>query len=595
MAPPLLSLRAVELRFGDTPLLRGVDLSVAARDRLCLVGRNGAGKSTLLRLAAGAIEPEAGERFVQPGTRIAYLPQAVEFGAAPDLATYVADQAEPPADHAAAAALDQVGLEAARAPATLSGGEARRAALAKVLAVDPDVLLMDEPTNHLDIRWIEWLEATLARLQAAIVVISHDRRFLATVARATLWLDRGRLLRQERGIEAFEDWAETLLVEEAVTARKRDKLIAEETRWSHQGITARRKRNQGRLRRLVEMRRTRADEIERLGAVRMSAAAGPLSGRLVIEARGIEKRFGSQAVIREFSTRILRGDRVGIIGPNGAGKTTLVAMLAGTLAPDAGNVRHGANLKPQFIDQNRTALEPTMSVQDWLCDAGGEQIMVGGRPRHITSYLKDFLFDPAQARSPLGSLSGGERNRVLLAKAFAAPSNLIVLDEPTNDLDMETLDLLQEVLSDYQGTVLLVSHDRDFLDRVVTATFALEGDGRVTEYAGGYSDYLRQRRSPEPARKAARTTRPAGRGEGAAQKLTFKQKEALEKLPGMIAGLEREIATLRLRLADPSLYAKDPAAFQELADKLSRHESALARVEEEWLELELLRETLDGK
>ena len=597
MAAPLLSLKGVSLGFGGRPLFDKADLAVGRGERIALVGRNGSGKSTLLKLLAGQIEPDSGERLTQQGVRVAYLPQEPDLTGYSTVLDYAAGglpEGEEHAIHMADALLHSLSMDGARSTEGLSGGEARRAALARALSGEPDVLLLDEPTNHLDLPAIEWLEDRLAGGRFGLVVISHDRAFLQRITNCTLWLDRGRLLRSDKGFAHFEAWSEEILEREATEGAKLDKLIAQETTWSHQGITARRKRNQGRLRRLQELRAKRARQIARTGSVRMEAAEAAGTGKLVIEASDIAKAYDGNQVIKGFSTRIMRGDRVGIIGPNGAGKTTLLRMLIGGLQPDSGALRLGTNIEMVYLDQTREVLKPGETPWSMLCPGGGDQVMVGDRPRHVVSYMRDFLFADNQARSPVQSLSGGERNRLLLARALARPSNLLVLDEPTNDLDMDTLDLLQELLADYEGTILLVSHDRDFLDRAVTSTIAVGGGGSAMEYPGGYSDYLRQRPgSSAPAAgarpgKSARGEKPRRPAER--RKLGYKQQRALEQLPRRIEALEKEIAELEEKLADPALYARDPSGFDDTAAALTRAREDKAAAEEEWLELEMLRE-----
>ncbi|MBB4267308.1 ABC-F family ATP-binding cassette domain-containing protein [Roseospira visakhapatnamensis] len=614
--PPLLTLKDITLGFGGRPLFAAVTLTVSRGDRLCLVGRNGCGKSTLLKVIAGTVAPDGGERAVQPGVTVATLLQEPDLSAHATAREAVAAGLTPAhagETHRADILLDALDVPADRDPATLSGGEARRVALAQALVGEPDVLLLDEPTNHLDLPTILWLEEALAAFRGAVILISHDRAVLRRVTRATLWLDRGRLRRQDDGFAAFDAWSDAVIAQEEVEWAKQDKRIAQETTWSRQGISARRKRNQGRLRRLHAMRADRAQRIQRAGGVNLEADTGTTSGKLVIEAEGIAKSYDGRPVITPFSTRILRGDRVGIVGPNGAGKSTLLKMLTGQLTPDQGRLRLGTNLTPTTLDQHRSLLEGDKTVWDLLADSGGDHIDVRGRPRHVVGYLRDFLFEDRQARSPLSSLSGGERNRLLLAKVLARPTNLLILDEPTNDLDMETLDLLEEMLADYDGTLLLVSHDRDFLDRVVTATIVLPGDGRAVDYAGGFSDALAQAggsmatlfpalaktgaeapaaKTPMPRVKAPPS--PVDRPRGRPAKLSYKQQRALEQLPGRIDALQTEATRLEAALSDPALFTRDPAGFQARADRLAAARAELDAAETEYLELEILREELGG-
>jgi len=599
LAAPVLALRDIRVVFADQVLIAAASFALAPGDRLCLVGRNGSGKSTLLRIAAGLTDPDGGEIFRQPGTRIAYLEQVPNFGGAKRVIDYaMAGGAE---EHKAAAALDELGLSPLADPATLSGGEGRKAALARVLAEEPDVLLLDEPTNHLDLPSIEWLEERLSQFRGAFVLISHDRAFLRRLAAGCLWLDRGAIRRLDKGFSAFEEWSEKILAEEEVTQRKLDKLIEQETQWSREGISARRTRNQGRLRRLHSMRAERAALVQQTGRADLAVETGQASGSLVVEAKHVTKVWpqpdGSERVaIRDFSTRIMRGDKVGVIGPNGAGKTTLLRILTGALAPDSGTVRLGTNLTPVYVDQSRSSLDPETTLWDTLCEGGGDQVIVRGRPRHVVSYLRDFLFRESQARQPVKALSGGEQCRLLLARALAKPSNLLILDEPTNDLDMDTLDLLQEVVSDYDGTVLLVSHDRDFLDRIVTSVIALEGDGRAQEYPGGYSDYLRQKKATSGSTASAKPSAPAQKLERAKAptKLGYKDQRALEELQSRMPELEKEIAALETALADPDLYARDPDGFHKTSERHDALKAELEKSEERWLELEMKREELAG-
>jgi len=593
-----LALRNAAVSFGGRPLFQGISLAVAKADRICLVGRNGSGKSTLLKALAGLIDLDAGERFVLPGITVSYMPQEVTIAVGLTIADHVAGGL---AEHAEGRGyrvqqvLDQVGLDGARPAENLSGGEERRASLARALVSDPDILLLDEPTNHLDLPTVEWLEQTLAAYRGGLVLISHDRAFLTRLSNQTCWLDRGRLLRHDQGFASFDSWSEAILAAEEAEQAKLDKRILSETAWSRAGISARRKRNQGRLRQLQQMRRDRAARVGAPDRVRLVAEAGEASGRLVAEAEHLSKRFGETIIVRDFSTRIVRGDRIGLIGPNGAGKTTLLKLLTGELAPDSGTLKLGNNLRPVWFDQRRASLDPEATLWQTLCPAGGDQVMVQGRPRHVASYLRDFLFEDRQLLAPVKTLSGGERNRLLLARILAQPSNLLVLDEPTNDLDMDTLDMLQEVLADYDGTLLLVSHDRDFLDRLVTSVIAVEGQGRTGEYVGGYQDYLRQRPAavvPAGERAVRRPTVAAAPARP--QKLSYKDQRELDLLPGHIAALEQEIRQLETDLADAELYARDPRAFAKAVDRLSALRRDLAAAEERWLDLETRREAMSG-
>jgi len=602
MAAPLLILREVSLTFGGTPLLAEANLSVGEGERLCLVGRNGSGKSTLLKIAAGLIQPDRGERVMQQGVTVQYLPQEPDFSGFATTLAYVAAGLTPDeADHRARALLEGLGLTGDEDPRRLSGGEARRAALARVLAPDPEILLLDEPTNHLDLPAIEWLEETLKGLRAALVLISHDRRFLETLSRSTLWLDRGATRFLDRGFAAFEEWRDTTQEQEELQSHKLERKIAAEQDWLRYGVTARRKRNQGRLRALMTLRREKREERRAIGNVKIAAAEGEQSGKLVIDAKDIAKGFDGRPILRDLTLRIRRGDRLGIVGPNGSGKTTLINLLTGAMAPDAGTIRHGANLQMATLDQRRAALDPQMSLKAALTGGGGDTVTVGGATKHVLSYMKDFLFAPDQAPTPVGKLSGGERARLMLARALALPSNLLVLDEPTNDLDLETMDLLQEFLGDYPGTVLLVSHDRDFIDRVVTSVVLAEGNGRWTEYAGGYSDMIAQRGEAPAAQPAAKPKRaaepsaPVPAPEGPRKRrLSFNQRRALEELPKQIDRLQAEIARHQDKLRDPDLFARDRAAFAAATTALETAQAALTAAEDEWLAVEMLREEIEG-
>ena len=590
------------MTFGTAPLLAGAGLSVSSGDRVCLVGRNGSGKSSLLKVAAGMIEADSGRRFAQPGATIRYLPQEPDFsGFASTLAYVEAGLGDAAATdrYRAAYLLEQLGLSGAEDPQTLSGGEARRAALARVLAPEPDILLLDEPTNHLDLPGIEWLEQELAGMRSGIVLISHDRRLLERISRATVWLDRGVTRVLDQGFAHFEAWRDQVLEQEETERHKLGRKIVMEEDWLRYGVTARRKRNQKRLGDLHALRKKHKEQRGALGRVKMEAAEADLSGRLVMVAEDVSKGYGERLVVRDFSARVMRGDRVGIVGRNGAGKTTLLNLMTGKLMPDTGEVKLGTNLAEVALDQRREVLDPSQTLSQVLTGGAGDTVTVGGQNRHVVSYMKDFLFGPEQANTPVGVLSGGERGRLTLARAFATPSNLMVLDEPTNDLDLETLELLQERLADYAGTVLLVSHDRDFLDRVVTSVIATEGDGRWVEYAGGYSDMLAQR---GPVRVAAAVGKVAGvkapvvraAGAGTGRKMSFKDKHALETLPGRIAGLEAEVSRLNAVLADGDLYTREPGRFAEATKGLERVTGELAAAEERWLALEMLREELEG-
>jgi ATP-binding cassette subfamily F protein uup len=600
-SPPLLSLKNVSLSFGGHPLLDDVELSVGEGERLALVGRNGSGKSTLLKVAAGLVEPDRGERVMRQGTTVRYLPQEPDLGAFPTTLAYVeAGLAPGDEPYRAQYLLGEVGLTGSEDPGNLSGGETRRAALARVLAPEPDILILDEPTNHLDLPAIEWLEGELSRMRSGLVLVSHDRRFLTNLSRATLWLDRGAIRRLDQGFGAFEGWRETVFEQEERDRHKLDKKILAELDWVRYGVTARRKRNQGRMRALAAMRQERREQRRASGSVKFTVSAGEMSGKLVLEAIGVSKSLGGRTLVRDLSIRIGRGDRLGIVGPNGVGKTTLLNVLTGKSEPDAGTVRLGANLAVATLEQGRAELDPATTLKEALTRGRGDNVIVGGEGRHVVSYMKDFLFLPEQAGQPVGALSGGERGRVMLARALSIPSNLLVLDEPTNDLDLDTLDLLQEMVADYPGTVILVSHDRDFLDRTVTSVLAAEGDGRWVEYAGGYSDMVSQRGAGVQARAMA--VAPARSGKGKAnpapaagrRKLSFREKHALETLPARIETLQGDVARLQRNLADPARFSRDPEGFSNSAGELARAEAALAAAEEEWLALEILREEVEG-
>ena len=572
---------------------------LADDEKMALVGRNGSGKSTLLKIAAGLLEADSGEVWVQPGTTIRYLPQEPDLSAFATLRDYV-DGGLGPTDnpHRCTYLMAELGLDGEANPRNLSGGEIRRAALARTLAPDPDVLLLDEPTNHLDLPAIEWLENELQTSRSAIVLISHDRRFLEALSDRTMWIDRGTAKRMNRGFAHFEEWRDQVLDEEEVAQGKLAQRIATEEHWMRYGVTARRKRNMRRVGLLHSLRKERRDHVGSLGNVKLEAASGDLSGKLVIEAKAIAKSFGERVIVSKLDLLVLRGDRLGIVGPNGAGKTTLIRMLTGLLPPDSGTIRMGTNLQTVALDQNRASLDPEMILSDVITDKRGSSVTINGEVKHVVTYMKDFLFRPDQARLPVSVLSGGERGRLILARELAKPSNLLVLDEPTNDLDLETLDLLQELLADYPGTILLVSHDRDFLDRVCSSVLVYEGDGKWTEYAGGYTDMLAQRGVGVEARKIAAAPKKAAapqlKEQGPKRKLSFKEKHALETLPAKMAALSSEIGLLESKLADPNLFAKDAKSFETAAKRLSRARDDLQSSEHQWLELEMLREELAG-
>lgn len=610
-APPLLTLQDIHLTFGGAPVLQGAELMVMPEETVCLVGRNGSGKSTLLKIAAGLIDFEGGERFVQPGATVRYLPQEPDLTGYSTTLNYVEEGLEDGDDpYRALYLLEQLGLTGEEEPAHLSGGERRRAALARILAPRPDVVLLDEPTNHLDLPTIEWLQKELKSLRRALVLISHDRRFLEDLSQATVWLDRGKTRRLNKGLSHFEAWRDEIIDQEDRTQQKLDRKIVREEHWLRYGVSGRRKRNVRRLESLHTLRQDRREHRGRVGNVNLQVGESDASSKMVIEAKDISKSFDGLTVIENFSVRIQRGDRVGIVGPNGAGKTTLLNMLTGGLKPDTGRVRMGTFLDLATMDQNRDALDPKWTVKQALTGDSGDNVDVQGTPRHVIGYMKDFLFSPDMVNTPITVLSGGERGRLMLARALAKKSNLLVLDEPTNDLDLETLDLLQELLADYEGTVLLVSHDRDFLDRVVTSVIASDQPGHWLDYAGGYSDMIAQRGSgvedmdsargvaaeqKSKSKGAKRSKTNANSGSSATQrKLSFKDKFALESLPKEMAGLQTRMTDLQAHLADPGFYARDPGGFTKATAELEAAEARLAAAEEEWLALELLREEVEG-
>jgi ATP-binding cassette subfamily F protein uup len=597
---PLLQLSGISLTFGGNPVFDGLDLVVQQGDRIALVGRNGSGKSTLMKVMAGQVEPDQGARVVPPGVTVGYMEQDPDLSGFATLGEYAAADLPPDETWKVAAVVEGLRFDPDTPTATASGGERRRAGLARLLAAEPELMLLDEPTNHLDIAAIEWLEDQLTQTRAAFVLISHDRAFLRRLTKATLWLDRGEARRRESGFEGFEDWRETIWAEEDAARHKLDRKIKAEAKWAVEGISARRKRNQGRVRALAALRDERAAQIRRQGTAALEFEAGPQSGKRVIEAAHITRDFGQGPVIRDFSLRVMRGDRVAFVGPNGAGKTTLLRLLTGSEQPDQGTVTLGTGLEMAVFDQSRAQLDPEATLWDSLTNdpqmrvsGASDQVMVRGQPKHVVGYLKDFLFDDRQARAPVKSLSGGEKARLLLARLMARESNLLILDEPTNDLDVETLDLLQDILGEYPGTVLLVSHDRDFIDRVASQTVLLEGQGRATVYAGGWSDMQAQRALAAP--EAALVQAPAARPAAAAAKpapaapkpgLSFTERKRLDDLPGVISRLEAEIAKLTELLATPDLFTREPVKARKASDMLAERQAALAAAEAEWLALE---------
>lgn len=606
MAPPLLSLQDVHLTFGVTPLLTGADLFVSPEDKICLVGRNGSGKSTLLKIAAGLMPMDSGERFVQPGVTIRYLAQESDFSGYESVESYVESGLNPDDDpHIVGWILEEVGVDPKQNPLTLSGGEAKRVSLAQAMVAKPDILLLDEPTNHLDLPMIEWVENSLINMQTALVVISHDRRLLENVSKKTVWIDRGETRNLDRGFAYFENWRDEVFENEERERERLKQRIEMEEHWLRYGVTARRKRNVRRLENLHTMRESLKKAKRREGGVRMNAVEAEQSAKLVIDAKNISKRFGERDIVSDFSIRVRRGDRIGIVGPNGSGKTTLLSMLTGGLTPDNGHIRLGKNLEIATLDQKRSNLKNSMTLAEALTQGDGHYVVFGDLRRHVVGYMKDFLFKPEQRNTPISVLSGGERGRIMLARALSMPSNFMILDEPTNDLDLETLDLLEEMLSEYGGTILLVSHDRDFLDRVVTSIITLDEKGLWRQYAGGYSDMLLQKKGVDVPSKETKKSEKKSKSKASAAnensykttseiaKLSFKQKHQLENLPDQIEALKRDIDKLQSALNDPELYQKDQSKFDKYSSMLVKAQNKLQASEEEWLELEILREELE--
>ena len=596
MQPPLLTLDNIALTFGSTPLLTDANMRVYDGDRICLVGRNGSGKSTFLKIAACLVEQDSGERFLKPGITARYLPQEPDLTQYATIGDYVRSGLEGAEQgYKIPYYLDALGLDETSSTQNLSGGEARRSALVRTLAAEPDILMLDEPTNHLDLPAIEWLESELSSMRCAIILISHDRRFLEKLSRKTVWMDRGETRMIDKGFAHFEDWRDEFLEQEELDRHKLDRKIVREQHWIVHGVSGRRKRNMRRVKELASLRQNVKEQRHVKGDVQFTTVETQKSGKLVAELKGISKSFGDRTIINDFSARIMRGERIGLIGPNGAGKTTLLKIIMGELEADSGTVRLGVNLEKLIVDQKRESLNPDWTLSEALTDGRGDNVIIGDKQKHVQSYMKDFLFLPEQARTPIHALSGGERGRLQLARGLRLPSNLLVLDEPTNDLDLETLDLLQELISDYDGTVLLVSHDRDFLDRTVSKTIAYEGPGAWQIYAGGYSDMVAQRGEGVKARKEKEKKEKAEAKteitpKSGSNKLSYKHKFRLEKLPSEMEQAELRITDLEAKLADPDLFSKDPDRFTKIATDLEETKSRLDALETEWLELEALKE-----
>ena len=597
---PIYTIKGAKLSFGLNPLFTGVDLYINRGDKICLVGRNGCGKSTLLKVIAGEIEADDGEFFMQPGIRVGYMPQEPIFDGFKTLREVVENglgKTEKNQTYRADKLIEYFDIRAEQNPEESSGGERRKAALAAALINEPDILLLDEPTNHLDIEAIEKLEDVINKFAGAVIVISHDRSFLQNVSKTTFWLDRGILRRNNKGFSSFEEWENQVIDQEIIEQKALNKKIAEETEWLHKGVTARRRRNMGRLRRLQQLRAERREQIKMTGSVEMEAQTTELRSKMVIEAKHICKSFGDRQIVKDFSIRVIRGNKLGIVGPNGSGKTTLIKLLTKRLEPDAGFIRIGKNLQEAYFDQNRITLDPKKTLWKTLCNEG-DHIWVRGHFRHVVAYLKDFLFKPEQAQCPVSALSGGEKNRLMLAVALAHPSNFLVLDEPTNDLDMDTLDLLQEVLDEYEGTVLIVSHDRDFMDKVATSLLYMKGDGTVYEHVGSYTellDKLKNKPQKSPDKKTPPKEESKQREKNKTVKLSFKEQYLLDNLPGEIAKLEKENKAIEIALANPNLYTDDPQKFDELTSKLAKNKDEITDKENQWLEIQLKAEEISAK
>ena len=596
---PIYTIRGAKLSFGLNPLFTDVDLYINRGDKICLVGRNGCGKSTLLKVIAQEIEPDEAEFFIQPGVRIGYMPQEADFTGFKTLREVVEaglPKNEQNQTYRADKLIEYFAINENQNPEQSSGGERRKAALARSLIGEPDILLLDEPTNHLDITTIEKLEDLIKKFSGAVIVISHDRMFLDHISQTTFWLDRGILRRNNKGFSAFEDWEDQVIEQEIIEQKALNKKIAEETEWLHKGVTARRRRNMGRLRRLQQLRQERREQIKMTGSVNLEAEMAELRSKMVIEAKHISKSFGDREIVKDFSIRVIKGNKIGIVGPNGSGKTTLIKLLTKRLEPDSGFVRIGKNLEEAYFDQNRITLDPKKTLWKTLCNEG-DHIWVRGHFRHVVAYLKDFLFKPDQAQCPVSTLSGGEKNRLMLALALAKQSNFLVLDEPTNDLDMDTLDLLQEVLDDYEGTILIVSHDRDFMDKVATSLIYMRGDGTVYEHVGSYSELLEKLKGiplKKDARKQVAKEEPKVREKNKTQKLSYKEQYILENLPKEIEKLGEENKAIEVALGNANLYTDDPQKFDELTSKLAANKEKLEEMENQWLEVQMKADELEN-
>lgn len=597
---PIYSLKDVHLTFGVHPLFSGLSIYVNKGDKICLIGRNGSGKSTLLKVIAGIMEADFGTCFIQPNTKIAYMPQDEDFSAFSTLKDVILsglNEKEQNQTYKADILIDSLCIRSEQNPSTASGGERKKAALARALVGEPDLLLLDEPTNHLDIETIEKLETIIRDFKGAVIVISHDRQFLNRISNTTIWLDRGIAHLNNKGYIDFEKWQEQIIEQEIIEQKNLNKRIAEETEWLHKGVTARRKRNMGRLRRLQQLRLERKEQIKQLGSVHMTIDKGLIQSKMIIEAKHVSKSFDNRCLVDNFSIRVLRGNKIGIVGPNGSGKTTLIKLLTKRLEPDSGSVRLAKNLEEAYFDQNRISLDPTKTLWKTLCPEG-DHIFVRGHFRHVVSYLKDFLFTSSQANTPVNALSGGEKNRLMLAVALAKPSNFLVLDEPTNDLDMDTLDLLQEVLSEYEGTILIVSHDRDFLDKVTTSLLYIDGSGKIAEYVGTYtqllSDLKDKKNRSTPMKKndvSSKSIINKPLEKTVKKGLTFTERHLLEQLPELIHQQNEKVSVLQTQLINPDIY-QNPDEVRHVSEKLQNEQKKLEELENKWLDLQIKSEEI---